>query len=533
MERENETKSSLKQSAIDYMVMLPVLAILIITCIMLLINVDESTKAIKSVLTWIEYKLGWAYLLALIATSIFSIWLAFGRFGKVKLCAPGEKPAFSIFGWFSMIFMTTMAASIMVWGFIEPAYYFKSPPFGIEAFSNEAYEWALTQTMFHWSPIPYSIYVPFSVTLAYFIHVRKMQFFKVSQACIGVIGEKNANGLVGKIIDILVLFGVIGGMSTSFGMAIPVVLAGVSKITGGDPESTGMMVILMASWILVFGVSLYRGLDKGIKVLSNFNVIIGFVFVGLVFVLSDSIFALKMGVTSLGQMIQNLPILTTNMDPIANTGFVEGWTVFYWAWYVGFAAAVGLFISKISKGRTIREVVFGSTVAISAGVFIIQIIFGSYVIDLQISGVFDVATALKDLKSQEVVLKIIETLPMGTFMVVMHTLLLFTFVATSLDSTAFTCASLSTVKLQSDEEPATKNKMVWAVILLVLTGTLATIGGLSAVQVSALVVSAPLLIITLILCIALVKVLKEDYPSSDDEFIYIDYENKKVIKDLE
>ena len=523
----NEAKPSLKQSAIDYAVMLPVLAILVVTCIALLIDVEASTKAIKSVLNWLKSELGWVYLLALIATSIFSVWLAFGRFGKIKLCQPGEKAPFSMFSWFSMIFMTTMAAGIMVWGFIEPAYYFKSPPFGLEAFSKEAYEWALAQTMFHWSPIPYSIYVPFAVTLAYFIHVRKMEIFKVSQACVGIIGEKNANGALGKFIDILVLFGVIGGMATSFGMAVPNVLEGISKTTGGDANSTGMLVVLMVAWILVFGVSLYRGLDKGIKVLSNFNVIIGFIFVGLIFVMSNSIFALKMGVTSLGIMIQNLPIMTTNMDPVETTGFVEGWTVFYWAWYVAFAAAVGLFVSKISKGRTIREVVFGSTVAISAGVFLIQIIFGSYVIDLQITETLDVAKALGELSSQGAVLAIVETLPMGSFMVIMYTLLLFTFVATSLDSTAFTCAALSTKKLKSDEEPDTKNKMVWAVILLALTGTLATIGGLSAVQVSSLVVSAPLLVITLILCMALVKALNEDHPQSDDEFIYIDYKNKK------
>ncbi len=522
----NTSKAFKAFKSIDHIVMWPALFVLAGICVYLMTNIEEGTKAIKSILTWCEYKLGWAYLICILGTSIFSLWLAFGRFHKVRLCAPGEKPQFSVFTWFSMIFMTTMAASIMVWGFVEPVYYFKSPPYGLEPFSNAAYEWALTQTMFHWSPVPFSCYVPFSVGIAYMLHVRKKPFFKVSTACEPIIGKRIANSWIGKVIDILVLFGVIGGMSTSFGMAVPVVQQGFCSLIGVEP-SPAIMAGLLVVWTLVFGISVYRGLEKGIAVLSNFNIILASIFIALVAIVGPTILMLKMFVNSGGQMMQNIIRMSTFMDPIEKTGFVEGWTVFYWAWYLGFATAVGLFIGRISKGRTVREVVFGSTIAISACVYIIQTVFGVYVINLQISGTLDVAKILSEVGTNGAVLEIIKSMPMGGLMLFLHTLLLFTFVATSLDSTAFTCSSISTIQLSGDEEPATAVKLLWAVILLAVTGTLAAIGGLNAIQVSSLVFSVPLMGISLILGMAIVKMLNEDFPMQRDSFLTVDYLKKK------
>jgi BCCT family betaine/carnitine transporter len=513
-------------SSIDHVILWPTLLVLAAICAFLMTNIEDGTKVIKSILTWCEYKLGWAYLLCIIGTSFFSLWLAFGKFNKVQLCAPGEKPQFSIFSWFSMIFMTTMAASIMVWGFVEPVFYYKNPPYGLEPFSSAAYEWALTQTMFHWSPIAYSCYVPFSVGIAYILHVRKKPFFKVSSVCEPIIGERLANGWLGKAIDIMVLFGVVGGMSTSFGMAVPVVQEGFCSLIGVEP-SPAIMAGLLVTWTLVFGISVYRGLEKGIKVLSNFNIILASVFIALVALMGPTIFMLKMFVNSGGQMMQNIIRLSTFMDPIEKTGFVESWTVFYWAWYLGFATAVGLFIGRISKGRTVREVVFGSTIAISACVYIIQTVFGGYVIDLQINGSLDVAKILSEMGTNSTVLEIVKSMPLGKIMVFLHTLLLFTFVATSLDSTAFTCASITTVQLTGDEEPGTYNKLLWAIILLAVTGTLAAIGGLSAIQVSSLVFSVPLMFVSLILCMALVKMLNQDFPMKKQNFLTVDYLKKQ------
>jgi BCCT family betaine/carnitine transporter len=441
------------------------------------------------------------------------------------LCAPGEKPEFSLFSWFSMLFFTTMAASIMVWGFVEPTFYYSNPPYGIEAFSSAAYEWSLLQTFFHWGPNAYSCYIPFAVGIAYTLHVRKDPHLRVSAACKNIIGEKRANGTFGKVLDIFVMFGILGGMSTSFGMAVPVVLEGVAHITGLEP-SPMLMGVLLVLWTLVFGVSVYRGLEKGIKVLSNFNAIVAAIFIAIVLVLGPTLFIFKMFVNTSGMYFQNVFRMSTFMDPIDNTGFVEGWTVFYWAWYLGFATAVGVFVARISRGRTIRQVVIGCTAAISLSAWIIQAIFGSYVINLEMTGVLAVSEIIKEFGTNRAVLEIIKTLPFGNFIVFMHTLLLFTFVATSLDSTSFTLATMSTAKLKGDEEPLTRIKLLWAVMLLTITGTLAAIGGLGAIQVSAIVSSLPLVGVCLLLLVALVKMLKEDLPMENQNLIVIDYAKK-------
>lgn len=500
--------------SIDHKLMWPTLSVLAVLCVLLIVNIDNSTKIINSVLTWVQYKLGWLYLICMLVATVFSLWLAFGRYGKVKLSAPDEEPQFSLLSWFSMIFFTAYAAGIMIWGFVEPAFYYSNPPYGFEAFSSGAYEWSLVQAMFHWGPQGYTVYIPFAVGIAYVLHVRKEPYARVSNSCKRIIGEKRANGIFGKVLDAFVLFGIIGGISTSFGMAAPSVVQGISYMTGMEP-TTGLMIGVLVVWTLVFGVSVYRGLEKGIKVLSHFNAILAAIFVTLVFVLGPSLFMLKMLVNSSGLYLDNVIRMSTFMDPISNTGFVESWTVFYWAWYLGFAVAVGIFIAKISKGRTIREVVIGTTVVLSLSGWIIQVIFGSYVIDLELNGVVAVSQILQNFGQDKAVLEILKTLPFSNIVIFLHTLLVFTFVATTLDSTAFTCASVASIQLKGDEEPSRINRVMWAVILLGVAGTLAAIGGLSAIQVSTVVASVPLMGILALQTIALIKMLREDFPIKD------------------
>lgn len=493
----------------DPVITIPVLVLIGAACGYLMFNLERGTQIIQSVLTWCEYKLGWLYVLTIIFTFVFSVWLFFSKYGKVRLCAPGEKPAFSLFNWFSMLFFTTMAASIMVWGFIEPTFYYQNPPYGMEAFSPEAYEWSLTQTMFHWGVGSYSAYVPFAVGIAYIVHVRKRPCLRASAACEPVIGPRLANGPVGKILDIFVVFGILGGMSTSFGMAVPVVLAGFCDLTGLQPTN-GVMICILIAWTLVFGTSVYLGLEKGIKNLSNINLILATVFIVGCFLLGPTMFTLKMFVSCTGQQIQNFVRMITWMDPIEGTGFVESWTIFYYAWYLGFATSVGIFVARISKGRTIREVILGCTVVIALCAAIIQAIFSSYTMNLELTGQMAVSEMLAELGDNLTVVEIVKTLPGGKFWEILHTVLLFTFVATSLDSTSFTLATMATRRISGDDEPTNRSKLMWAITLLVVTGTLSAIGGLKAIQVSSILASVPLMVIAVILAISTRKMLRED-----------------------
>lgn len=493
----------------DPVITIPVLALIGAACGYLMFNLERGTQIIQSILTWCEYKLGWLYVLTIIFTFAFSVWLFFSKYGKVRLCAPGEKPAFSLFNWFSMLFFTTMAASIMVWGFIEPTFYYQNPPYGMEAFSPEAYEWSLTQTMFHWGVGSYSAYVPFAVGIAYIVHVRKRPCLRASAACEPVIGPRLANGPVGKILDIFVVFGILGGMSTSFGMAVPVVLAGFCDLTGLQPTN-GIMICILIAWTLVFGTSVYLGLEKGIKNLSNINLILATVFIVGCFLLGPTMFTLKMFVSCTGQQIQNFVRMITWMDPVEGTGFVESWTIFYYAWYLGFATSVGIFVARISKGRTIREVILGCTAVIALCAAIIQAIFSSYTMNLELTGQMAVSEMLAELGDNLTVVEIVKTLPGGKFWEILHTVLLFTFVATSLDSTSFTLATMATRRISGDDEPTNRSKLMWAITLLVVTGTLSAIGGLKAIQVSSILASVPLMAIAVILAISTRKMLRED-----------------------
>ena len=527
----SKNSKSDEKPSIDFQIFIPVILIVLAACGYLIVNLERGTDIIRSVLVWVEYKLGWLYILVVIVTTIFSVWLIFGKYAKIKLCASGEKAQFSLFSWFCMLFFATMAASIMVWGFIEPTFYYTKPPYEMIPFSNKAIEWSLMQTMFHWGPQAYSLYVPFAVGIAYVLHVRKKPHLRVSAACETIIGTKLSKGPFGKLLDIFVIFGILGGMSTSFGMAVPVIIEGFSYITGIE-KTLGLMIGVLISLTFVFGITVFRGLEKGIKALSHFNLILATVFITGILMLGPTVFTLKMFVNSIGLYINNFPRMLTFLDPIANQGFVESWTVFYWAWYLGFATSIGIFVAAISKGRTIREVAIGTTVIIALCAWALQAVFSSYTINLEMTGVLKVSEIISEFGQNRAVVEIVKTLPFGRIWVGLHTLLLFIFVATSLNSTSYTLATMGTKQLKGDEEPTNKAKILWIITLLTVTGTLTLIGGLEAIQVGSVLASVPLMGIVILLVLSVRKMLKEDTGFDvAKEYIYIEYdeETKKTV----
>lgn len=452
---------------------------------------------------------GWLYLLAGLGAVLFLVGLAASKYGNVRLGGPDDTPEFSYFSWIAMIFCGGIGIAIVNWAWVEPIYYFTGPPFGVAPKSPEAAEWALTYGQFHWGITPWAFYCLPAIPIAYSMFVRHHPGVRLSVASRGVLG-RHADGWLGVILDAVVVFGVVGGVGTSLGLAVPL----VSKLSGsvlGIEPSLGLDLAILAIWTLIFGGSVWFGLSKGIRILSDINVVLA---LGLLFftaLVGPSLFMVNGWVNSLGQMLTNFINMSLWTDPVSNSTFPQDWTIFYWAWWIAYAPMMGLFVARISRGRTIRELIVAELVWGSLGCWVFFAVWGGYALDLQISGKLDVAAVLSAEGIPGTVQAILGTLPLPEVVAVVFIALCFIFLATTLDSAAYVLASVTSRKLSGYQEPKRSVRIAWALILATVGVVLIQLGGLKPVQTSTIVVALPLIPVLCILALSVLRWLKEDF----------------------
>ncbi|MEZ9512290.1 BCCT family transporter [Vibrio breoganii] len=453
-------------------------------------------------------KLGVLYLALGIAAMCFMIYTIFSDLGQIKLGDTDEQPEFSNASWAAMLFCGGIGASILYWGCIEWAYYYQTPPFQLQAGSEEAIRWAATYGLFHWGPIAWSIYLIPALPIAYFYYVRKQPVLKISSALMPVLGEKRANGGIGKLIDVLFIFGMLGGAATTLGLAAPLINGGLHHIFG-IPNNTLSQVAVLLLCTAIFGYSAYAGLEKGIKFLSNINFWGAMGLLLFVLVAGPTVFILETGLDSIGRMLSNFFMMASWAEPFGGYGeftdthFPQDWTIFYWAWWLVFAPCMGLFIARISRGRTIKQMVVGSIFYGSLGCFLFFIVLGNYGLSLQLTGELDVVSILNQSGAPAAIFATLDTLPMGTMVIGVFTLLCVIFTATSFDSISYILASV--VQNDVTEEPMRWNRLFWAFTLSFLPTVLMFMGGLSTLQTAAIVGGLPLLIISIMLMVSFVR----------------------------
>lgn len=495
---------------IDPIVFWSSLLVIIAATLLLVVNRETAEPVLDGLMTAITSQLDWTFQFLTMGLFILLIWLIFGRHGKIKL-GDGE-PEFSNFSWGAMLFCAGMGTSIMFWSILEPIYYYTGPPFGIEPNSNEAAEWAVTYGLFHWGISAWSLYALPTVTIAYSFFVKKQTSLKISTACKGVLG-KYADGWVGKIIDILVIWSLVGGLGTSLGLGVPMVSTTIGEILGLE-QSLGLSIIIILIWTVIYCTSAYFGLYKGISKLSDINVYLAIALAAFVLIAGPTLFILSNFSNSLGLMLQNFVRMGFYTDPINKSGFPQTWTIFYWAWFAATAPFMGLFVARISKGRTIRELVSAILLWGSLGSWLYFAVFGGYSLHLQLNDILPVTDLLNEQGGPAAIVEILKTLPLSQIVLIFFVVLAFIFLATSLDSATYILSSIATKELKDQQEPARWHRLLWGVILAVLAIVLLIIGGLRVIQTSSVIVSAPVIIIYLLLAISLVRWLKQDEQQS-------------------
>ena len=444
---------------------------------------------------------------------IVSLYFCFSsKYANVKF--GNEEPEYSMFSYCSMMFLAAVASALLYWSFTEWAFYYQSPGIGLEPESTEALEAGLGYSFFHWGIHGQAIYVVIALAIAYAFYIRKVPSLQTSAVCQAMLGKKvgkKAKGIIGNLIDFCVIFGVLGGLGVSLGLSVPLVAGALQQVFGIE-VSFPLQVIIIVCIAAVFTFTSFIGTDKGMKRISNMSVILCGAFLAWIFIVGPTDFILKNTANSFGWMLEIMPRASLFTDPIEDSGFPEAWTMFFQAFYLNYAAMMGIFIAKISKGRTVRQLSIATLFGISIGGWVVFAVDSSYAIYTQKEGITDVVDLINSYVGEAGIFQIIETLPLGS--VVLPLLLIVVivgFVASSLDSASLSLAQTTQRVMNEDGNVNPLLRVFWCAILTLVPLSIMFIGAnFSTLKTLAIIVSIPFMVIVAFMGVRLFMWLAED-----------------------
>ncbi|WP_250460071.1 BCCT family transporter [Microbulbifer litoralis] len=504
-----QLNSSQKQPRLDLAAFIPAFGIAVLVACILILMPEQAETWAGNLMSLVTGHFGWLFVLFGFGTFVFALWLAFGRFGQVKLSRTDEPPEYSELSWAAMMFSAGIGIGLVSWSFVEPIYYLSTPPLHLAPHSSSAAEWGHMYALFHWSFVPWALYAVPSVAVAYMLHVDRRPFLRISEVCRPLLGRR-VDGWLGSVIDTLIILGLLGGAGTSLGLGVPLVSALTTTLLGIE-ETLLTQLGVIGFWTLIFGASAYKGLKAGIRILSDINIFLAIALVLVVLLAGPTVFILSMSANSIGLMLDNFTRISFWLDPIEQGGFPDTWTLFYWGWWIAYAPLMGLFFGRISRGRTIRQMVLGIMLWGSLGCIAFLSICGAYALDLELSGTLDISRLLEESGISATVVAIIQTLPFSTLFLAAFTLLSFVFLATTLDSSAYVLASISTKNLYGEQEPAKANRLAWAFALALIAVGLLFASGLQTVKSLTIILALPLMAVLFLVFRALLRVLHNDF----------------------
>ncbi|MYL63210.1 BCCT family transporter [Bacillus hwajinpoensis] len=520
---------------IDWPTFLGALSLLLLVTVPLVLFPEKGKEIVNKANEFVTTQFGVLYLLVGLGIFFFLIYVAFSDNGRVRLGEEDERPEFNNFSWAGMLFCAGIGSSILYWGTIEWAYYYQGPPFGLEPGTEEAILWASTYGIFHWGPIAWAIYTLPALPMAYFYYVRKKPVLKISEATRPLIG-KLVDGPLGTIIDVLFMFGLLGGAGTTLALGTPMIAEGIDALTGiGVTMVLKTLILVLVT--AIFAISAYSGLKKGIKILSDINLVLSIFLLLFVLIFGPTRFLVETATNSVGLLLDNFFHMSTwtepfnALGPYDKTGFPESWTVFYWAWWIVYAPFVGLFVAKISRGRSIKQMILGTISYGTFGSLLFFGILGNYGLHMQLTGEFDVIEVLNDEGAPRAIIETIGQLPFSWFMIFIFVVLAIIFLATTFDSSSYILASV--VQKEVKDEPLRWNRLFWAFALCLMPLVLMFVGGLGTLQTASIVGGFPLLFIMIMLGWSFMRASTADIKASehyDPKTFSLNY--KKILQSI-
>ena len=456
-----------EKGRIDWMITLVPFILIVGVALLLFIFPEKSNDVIGHVRFFFGDTLGSYYLIIGLGVLVVSLFMAFSRFGNIVLGEPNEKPRYNFFTWGSMMFTCGLAADILFYSFAEWVMYATNSH--LAEMGGSITEWAGVFPLFHWSFIPWAFYLVLAVAFGFMLHCRKRDKQRYSEACLPVLGEKKAHGLLGRVIDLFALFALLAGTATTFSVATPLMAEIIVTLFGIQLSRTAVTIIILLLTCAVYTYAVLHGF-KGISFLAKLCIYLFFGLQILVLLIGgQGRFIIENGVQSFGKMVQNFIGLSTYADPGRTNNFPQDWTIYYWAYWMVWCIAAPFFIGNISRGRTIKQTILGGYLFGVGSTLSSFIILGNYSLGLQTKGTEDFIAmyeASGDL--YELIINIMKSMPASSFILVLTMLCMIAFYATSFDSIAYTAACYSYKKLGQNEKPNAAITLLWCILLIVL-----------------------------------------------------------------
>ncbi|MCA1026649.1 MULTISPECIES: glycine betaine uptake BCCT transporter [Cytobacillus] len=444
---------------------------------------------------------GFYYLILVTIIVAFCLFLIFSPIGSIKLGKQDSKPEFSTLSWFAMLFSAGMGIGLVFWGAAEPLSHYVRPPLA-DGQTDEAFRESLRYTFFHWGIHAWAIYGLVALVLAYF-QFRKEEPGLISATLKPLFG-KAMDGIWGTIIDVLAVFATVVGVATTLGFGAAQINGGLTYLFG-IPDSFVVQIIIVAIVTVLFMISAWSGLSKGIQYLSNANMVLAVILVLLVFVLGPTVLILNMFTDTIGGYIQNIIRMSFSISPLdgEHRSWINDWTIFYWAWWISWSPFVGIFIARVSKGRTIREFISGVLLAPALVSFFWFAVFGTSSINVQRSGAVD----LSQFPTEQVLFAVFNEFPWSMVISIIAILLVSTFFITSADSATFVLGMQTTY---GSLNPHNSVKLTWGVAQSLVALILLYSGGLQGLQNALIIAAFPFSIIMILMMISIYRSLMQE-----------------------
>jgi glycine betaine transporter len=453
-------------------------------------------------LAGITRNFGWLYLWLVLGLVLFAAFVAFSRFGNMKLGDDDDEPEFSTASWFAMLFAAGMGIGLVFWGVAEPVSHYTVAPPGMVAHTPAAANAAMRYAFFHWGLHPWAVYSIVALAIAFFQY-RHGHAALISES-IRTLPWAPLRKLAG-VFNGLAVVATAFGVAASLGMGALQINSGLNAVFGIPTTALAQVIIIVVTTAL-FVTSAVSGVDRGIRILSNFNMMLAAALAFAVFLVGPTVAIVDTLGNTLGSYLSELVRMSLRATPFSDSNWVGTWTVFYWAWWISWSPFVGLFIARVSRGRTIREFIIGTVLAPSFAAFIWFSIFGGTALYMEIWQHVPLAEAVKADVSTAL-FTLFDALPFGTIMSAVATLLVLVFFVTSGDSAVLVLGMMTT---GGRRDPPAKVKIMWGLLVSGIAVSMLLAGGLQAVQTATIVFALPFTLVIVLMVWALWRAMSAD-----------------------
>lgn len=475
-----------------------------IVSIILIVGGPAVQQLMNALLSFVTSKYEWMYISIYVINFVFFLFLIFSKYGKIRFGKADPDHDFSGFQWGSMVFATAIDASILMLSASDPLQYLQHPAFGAKPLSKAAFAYANVVGEFNWGPMAWMMFGTATIAIGYTMYVKKIPVRRLSTVIPVLRGDQLFKKVLRQLIDFLVVFGIMGGIGSSIGMEIPVI-ARVLSIIVGIKDTLYLKLFLFFILLILFSLTVYAGLNKGIKKLSAWHIYLAIIFLAIVLLVGPTKFLVGSEGQTLKLMGQHFTALSFNKANAGTNGFAQHQTLFYWGWWLAYMPVMGLFIARISHGKTIRQIIIGMMTYGVGGCLSFYAVLGGYALWLQQSGTLNIVHILNTQGQAAVQAALITTLPMNKLMLILFCVSCFIFLATTISSSAFIVSSFTSLDLSNGRQPSRWNRMTWVIVFIFFSLGIVIVGGFEVVQAICTVAGFPLIFVCALLLYSIYK----------------------------